>query len=546
MHFTKTRNILFLLIGIVLVGCSQHTEFRRELDWAEALMQENPDSALALLQGIDSAIIDDDLENRALHALLLSQAMDKNYIDSKDDSLVSIAVNYYENSDDIRHRMLAHYYHGRILYNAEQYPQSLIAMLQAMQDAKSMDDKFWIAMSARSISDIYKTTHHGPESIKYAKIAAENFKISEHHLYHIWAIADLAIAYNNNGDYDSSMVFSQELLDSAISCHNSELESIAKKYIGRSYFGKNKYAEAIPYYIARCADSTRATLEDSAHLAILYINTNQSQKAQKLMNDISDTTAKASIWMRQEMYSKTNETAKALDAYKEEQTRTAILLEEIIRQNLSGALADYNHAQELKHKDGVHTMQLGILVLVLVILLVSFSAWLYISHQRTKIERYITVAEELYIASEQAKKENSETQTLLRNSMKNKFMSFANLLSAYHGLSCQETTKQNIVSELDKLVSDFSITGVRHKELEEEVNAVAGNLMANLRRDVPRLKEIDYILYLYSALGFTNPVLVMFLQVKDINVVYNRKKRIREKLRDLPDETGNYYLSFLN
>ncbi len=542
----KIRNILILLLGIGLLACSRHKELKQELAEAEALLVEHPDSAYALLQRIDSAAQAGDRECRALHALLLSQAMDKNYKNTADDSLISIAVQYYGNTRDVRHRMLAHYYHGRVLYNAEQYSRSLIATFQAMQDAETLDDKFWIAMSARAISDIYSMTYHAPEAVRYAKLAADNFKASGHHTHHLWAMADIAISYNNNGDYDSSMVAAQELMDSAINNNNATLQHIATGLIGSSYFGRDKYAEAIPYYIKLCADSKNATAEDSAHLAILYINNHQPQEAQKLLDAIADKEARASQWMLYEIYSKTGETEKALTALAAERKETAIIFHDVIRQNITGTLTDYNQAQEQKRKTKLRTMQFAIVALVLIILIITLATSLYISRLRVKREQYITMARDLYADLEAAKKTNTETQNHLRNSMKTRFASLTTLLAAYQGLSTQEATKQKIVAELDKLISEYSITGTRYKELEAEVNATAGNLMANLRRDMPKHKEIDYILYLYSALGFTNPVLVMFLQVKDIQVIYNRKKRIREKLKELPVELGNYYLSFLN
>ncbi len=542
----KIRNILFLLLGVGLLACSRHSEFRQGLAEAEALMVEHPDSALALLQRMDSAALAGDRECRALHALLLSQAMDKNYMDTADDSLISLAVQYYENSRDVRHRMLAHYYHGRILYNAEQYPRSLIATLQAMQDAETLDDKFRLAMSARAISDIYNTTYHAPEAIRYAKLAIDNFKASGHHVHHLWAMADIAISYNNNGDYDSSMVIARELMDSAINNNNATLQRMALGLIGSSYFGRDKYAEAIPYYIKLCADSKNATAEDSAHLAILYINNQQPQEAQQLLDAIADKEARASQWMLYEIYSKTGETEKELASLRAERKIMNQKFHDIIRMNMTGTLTDYNQAQELKRKTKLRTMQFVLVALVLVILTITLATLLYISRQRVKTEQHIIMARDLYADLEAARKANTETQSHLRNAMKTRFASLTTLLAAYQGLSTQEATKQKIVAELDKLINEYSITGTRYKELEAEVNATAGNLMANLRKDMPRHKEIDYILYLYSALGFTNSVLVMFLQVKDIQVIYNRKKRIREKLKELPVELGNYYLSFLN
>ena len=81
--------IILLLLGIT--GCRKHYPVAEKLLQAEAVMNEHPDSALNLLKGIAQS----ELQTQAHHAryaLLYSQALDKNYIDLTNDSLINIAV----------------------------------------------------------------------------------------------------------------------------------------------------------------------------------------------------------------------------------------------------------------------------------------------------------------------------------------------------------------------------------------------------------------------------------------------------------------------
>ncbi len=69
------------MVFIVLVSCSGNiTSVRHEtFDAAKRLMQARPDSALGLLCDADTTGFT--RADRAKYALLLSQALDKNYID---------------------------------------------------------------------------------------------------------------------------------------------------------------------------------------------------------------------------------------------------------------------------------------------------------------------------------------------------------------------------------------------------------------------------------------------------------------------------------
>ncbi len=181
----------------------------------ESIIEEYPDSALAVLRSIDSVSVNKYKETQALHALLLSQAFDKNYIDVKDDSLISIAVRYYEESEDVYHRMLTHFYHGRVLYNAGNYPQSLISTFKAYEEATDVGGQYWLGMTARSISDIYNQTYSYIESLDYAKKALEHFRQTDRQRYTNWIHWNLAIAYRNCELWDDCIQIAAQGQDSA-------------------------------------------------------------------------------------------------------------------------------------------------------------------------------------------------------------------------------------------------------------------------------------------------------------------------------------------
>ena len=79
-------------------------------------MREHPDSAMSVLLSIDKNKLDND-EEKARHALLMSMALDKNYIDTTTFDVLRQAIDYYlkEGSPDDRLRTL--YYQGRIFQN---------------------------------------------------------------------------------------------------------------------------------------------------------------------------------------------------------------------------------------------------------------------------------------------------------------------------------------------------------------------------------------------------------------------------------------------
>lgn len=112
------KNVLTVSILIsVLTFCGRNQAVDESLDRAESCMSASPDSALAILESIDSIHFDSRSQN-ARYALLKSIALDKNYIDRTDDSLVNIAVSYYRHRRNAPYKFKSYYYQARIYQNA--------------------------------------------------------------------------------------------------------------------------------------------------------------------------------------------------------------------------------------------------------------------------------------------------------------------------------------------------------------------------------------------------------------------------------------------
>ena len=131
------RNTLLLLSLIMFFSCSHpENSLLPVLSRADLLLQIGyADSALILL---DSFPVDDltTVSLQARHALLLTQAMDKNYITLTGDSLIRIAVKYYDSTNDLSSRAKAHYYWGRVHQDMGDVEGTVREFLTAMPLAK--------------------------------------------------------------------------------------------------------------------------------------------------------------------------------------------------------------------------------------------------------------------------------------------------------------------------------------------------------------------------------------------------------------------------
>ena len=97
---SRLSNIIFILILSLCVGsCMHNSDAGRLLDDAEAHLEMHPDSAFVALDSLDRRQLNTP-ELRARHALLYSIALEKCGISMTNDSIINIAVDYYNNKGD--------------------------------------------------------------------------------------------------------------------------------------------------------------------------------------------------------------------------------------------------------------------------------------------------------------------------------------------------------------------------------------------------------------------------------------------------------------
>ena len=84
------KYLLSFLTGFLLFSCGNNKQVEQELSTATRLLRIEPDSSLRIIENIDPDRILR-RSTRAKYALLYSAALDKNYVDADDDSLIRIA-----------------------------------------------------------------------------------------------------------------------------------------------------------------------------------------------------------------------------------------------------------------------------------------------------------------------------------------------------------------------------------------------------------------------------------------------------------------------
>lgn len=208
--------IAILMAILCMFSCSRHSAHWNTLLHADACMEEHPDSALAALQRIDAQELAGK-EEKAKYALLLSMALDKNYVDKTDFEVLQPAIDYYQSHGTATDKLRTYYYQGRIYQNQQKHDElALQCFVKALTEGTASDDILTKARVLFTQGRIYSTIYEWDKCIATYLEAAKYFKRMDRTSSYVNCIADVINVYTITGDTAQAgkyIALAQENLD---------------------------------------------------------------------------------------------------------------------------------------------------------------------------------------------------------------------------------------------------------------------------------------------------------------------------------------------
>ena len=531
---------------LFLMSCGR-SESSRELEEIRLYMDSHADSRIDDLLAIDPATLDGE-SDRMLYEVLLTQALDKAHESlASRDSVMQVAADWFSARSDTRKAFLATYFLGRVKYEKEEYPQALAAMFKAHDLAKELDDKFWIGMSARGISDIYNESYNPSDGLIYAKIEFDNIELSGRQPYINYALMDLSRVYFTNAQYDSVHIKLNQVRDSVLKYDDLYLNFLYKELLAKTFIMENKDQDGLDL-LCELSSNPNFTVEDSVLLGLSYLDVGDIRNSKLIMDKLDNSDDKHIHWLRYKVNKVLGNYETALENKEKDDNLQTMGIIERFKSDLSSMAVDYynlkehNRAKELK--DARIILLLVISTFLLLTILVSFIAYRYYHSSQERIERNVLLAQNLREMLYEKETENDKIQIQLREKLKCEFSIIDKLCNKLYECEDSAVARKRISGEVVEVIEELS-KNKKIDELEKSVNAVCGNIINDFKVDFPNLKDADYRLFLYSILGFSTSSITVFLGEKNITSVYERKRRLKDKIKKLDNINRERYLECL-
>ena len=532
--------ILFVVL-ISVVGCTGG--YHKDFEKVESLMREHPKDALAVLDSLKKYPIKGKTAN-ARFALLYSQALDKNYIDVTDDSLISIAEAWYTRKGSVREKYLSHYYKGVVNSNAKKYPEAITAFSRAQKYEKELGDNYLLGQLYNQMGYIYESHYDYKKSLE-AFVKAHDYYGQAGKLNHKnYMLINIAGCYWNMGDYVNSEIYYKKALDEGVwTNYKSLLEQSVIGLVGQ-YVEQKRYGEAKRIYEEYRIEITPNRPKYTGNLARMYYMTGDVENGEKLM-DLAwkyACTAGDSIFLWVQEY----------HSYKEMRNQDLAFL------NLENAYGRQNHEMSLKLSHPVLEIQKRFLekdmeyirykmmserkmmsaIVLLIVIIGSFTLYIVkdlLRKKEVKLKGYIFLLAELQdtLHHLQDMMQLKDVQLSYANSnaveIINKRLNLINKLTTlFYERRGTPKAKEIFMKEVENMIEDFRTNECDFKWMEKLINGSKDNLLEKVYVNYPELSEPERKLLCYIYAGFSPKAISIFLNIP-LETVYNRKSRLLAK-----------------
>lgn len=194
--------IPFLIILLASASCN-YSKLEHVFDDVESYISDRPDSALAVLDSLSAGSLRGRKAN-ARFALLYSMALDKNYIDVTDDSLINIAVDWYRRHGSADEKLKAYYYQGRVYTNAGDNEKAMRSFVKAENQITVSKDLIASGMLYMAMSNVYMDIFNTDSAFVYYNKAKDFYKKGGNPNKYAGAMLSMATCYSITGDYDKA------------------------------------------------------------------------------------------------------------------------------------------------------------------------------------------------------------------------------------------------------------------------------------------------------------------------------------------------------
>ena len=521
----------YSLLCILAGSCTQVPDGMKT---AERLMETAPDSSLHILQHINSHKLYSS-SNKALYALLMSQALDKNNIKLESDSIIKTATDYYTGREPER-AGYAWFYHSRTAGKRGDAKEQAVNLLKAQEFAQHTENYKLLGLIYCDKGNMYKSQRQFDSMVHYYRLSFHSFQRSNSTRNSITSLINIGYGFLFLSKPDSAVPNYRLAERLALATHDTVQISTVYRSLGSVYFQKKDFQKALYYY--KLAPLTSIGIHNSDKwymMAKAYIQIGKLDSARILLNRIKDPQELApdyySLW--QSIYEKEGNLKEALHTA----NKINLVKDSIYQRKLSISFAGlekkYKYQglqldnQQLVINNKQKELFLLFTLFALSIFVVVVLFWRFeVKRKQFIVQNELLEKEKAFVEIEKDKVEKEkENSTLLEKQLK---------LQAILLLNIEQHRKNAIkrpgLWKNDSKENHSEQNDTFYEELISCMDLEYNNISQRLSLSFTTLTRNDILICCLLLAGFDTGMIATILDVK-LDSVTKHRYRLRLKLR---------------
>lgn len=517
-----------IFMSVSLSSCSSPSVKNPLLLCADSLMETCPDSALSILESI-TCPQKMPRADRALYALLLTQARHKNYIALEDDSLIKTAVDYYGDKKKSLRAAKAHYYWGAT-YSEMGYTSFAVEEYLTAIRLMPVRDEF-LAMIYDNLAECYEKDELFDIAIGAYRQAYQILRGGSQQIYPLRGIARMCLLQNKK---DSALVYYQQALDCALVEQDSSLIGALYHDLAMAYSEKKDYIQADKYVSKAIMIQGQDAVNVCLSKAQIMLNLNKLDSASYFYSknvDQLDIYGKAVYYDGMYQIAKKRGEWKTatenIDAYK-------ILYDSIqfITDNEElNRLMDKHQLEEHKRLLSEHTKMLIFSLITAFFLLMIICIFCFMWNDRKRKKRFIALQRELtqkrvdtmLLKEEEASESNKEDLYKKRSELTEQQIQLC--ISVLKTTDCYDQLEALEKATPKQLLAMRSL----RRDIRSTISSAFVDVMMNLKERYPALTGDDLFYCVLSLLCCSKTVMMELMDATS-DALKTRKNRIKNKM----------------
>lgn len=538
--------LLVILLLAMACGSTSRRHIAATLDDVESYINEHPDSALVVLEGLDSTA----LTTRALRArysLLHVMALDKCYRDITVPGLLDPAAAWYEHHGTPDERMKALYYQGRIAQDWKDRNGAAVFYARAEEYVGSVKDKHALGLLYLAQASIYNAVYNIEQEKQCVEKALEVFRTTNDPIYES-SLGDLAMVFHSQKEW----ALADSLYQRAI--NNSENYPYALSLYLSNYARmkvqqpKEDPAGTIELLDRKSALSGGGLIpKEAGAYAYALALVGEKSSSEKWKTQLESLTGKdhydVLYWLMR-MARLEGDAELAYHYLAEIRSGEDSIISETLSDSVTRSLQDYYEQAALQERERKY--RLGLLAMAVVFLLFLFVSLLIIKERRTRAEldRLLSIRSSLeqeLIAQENrvevASTDISVRLEELRSQLQQERLARMRKAGCYEYWMWMEKksrfSDQEVVKRLRKDLQDVCALESDYGKLAGRLDHVLDGMYSRLKVDlhlVGRPEEERFLCYWLIGL---KPDMIAELMDITPNNVYVKTHRLIERIRHL-------------